>query len=136
MASTCSYCGEEVERYKATLVSWMDRGIYCFCSTKCRLEYFFSRLNSRICAREGCDNEVPKVNRMLCLNCYLRADTFGEANICFTGRDKARWQRKERALIKRIEGQIRVFSSKNMTQAELRALVPSIQKGERKRPRG
>jgi ribosomal protein L24E len=136
MASACDYCGEEVERYRAILVHWMDRGIHCFCSTTCRHEYFFLTLNSRTCAREGCDNKVPKANRMLCLNCYLRADTFGETVICFTNREKGNWQRKERELINRLEGHIRVFSSKNMTQAELRALVPSIQKGERKHSRG
>lgn len=82
---------------------------------------------NRFCAREVCNNRVPKVNRMLCLHCYQRGDNLEESDLYFTERDNAHWQQKKNELINRIEGQVRVFSAQNMTQEELHSLVPSLQ---------
>jgi hypothetical protein len=45
--------------------------------------------------------------------------SFGEA-------ERAHWERIEQALHRRIEEKVRVYSSKDMSQEELRALVPSM----------
>jgi hypothetical protein len=84
---------------------------------------------NRVCAREVCNNRVPKVNRMLCLHCYQKGDYLAESDLCFAERDNAHWQQKKNELINRIEGKVRIYSNQNMTQKELRALVPSL-KGE------
>jgi hypothetical protein len=63
---------------------------------------------------------------MLCAICYLQGDNLGEQNVViFDSRSKAHWERKEKAIIKRLEGQVRVYSAQNMTQKELSSLVPS-----------
>ena len=41
--------------------------------------------------------------------------------------ERAHWEGLERELHGRIEGNVRIYSSKDMTQEELRSLVPSLQ---------
>ena len=79
-----------------------------------------------MCAREGCYRRVPNENRMLCASCYLQGDNYGEHEVViFDSKSRAHWQKKEKEIIKRLEGQVRVYSAKNMTQEELSSLVPS-----------
>jgi len=101
--------------------------MYLFCSRNCRDLYGFRELTQRICAREACSNRVPKGNRMLCLNCYQKGENFGEADTYFDETERARWERAERSLLKRITGQVRIFRAEDIAQEELRALVPSVQ---------
>lgn len=64
---------------------------------------------------------------MLCLNCYQKGENFGEADTYFDETERARWERAERSLLKRISGQVRIFRAEDIAQEELRALVPSVQ---------
>ena len=41
--------------------------------------------------------------------------------------ERAHWEWMQYALLRRIEEQIKVYSYQNMTQEELRSLVPSLQ---------
>jgi hypothetical protein len=45
----------------------------------------------------------------------------------FNEAERAHWERQVRELRGRIEGNVRIYSSKDMTQEELRSLVPSLQ---------
>ena len=47
----------------------------------------------------------------------------------FDDKERAHWEWMQYALLRRIEEQVKVYSSQNMTEEELRALVPSL-KGE------
>ena len=64
---------------------------------------------------------------MLCLNCYQKGENLGEADTYFDETERARWERAERSLLKRITGQVRIFRAEDIAQEELRALVPSVQ---------
>jgi len=69
---------------------------------------------------------VPRENRMLCAICYLQGDNYGEREVViFDTSSRAHWERKEQEIMKRLEGQVRVYSAQNMTQKELSSLVPS-----------
>ncbi|UCG11916.1 MAG: hypothetical protein JSU72_15565 [Deltaproteobacteria bacterium] len=100
---------------------------YFFCSVRCKDNYVHPNLTNRICAREGCGNRVPEGNRMLCLECHIRGDNLREPSTWFDETDRALWESGNKAMLKRLEEQVRVFSSDDMTQEELRALVPSLQ---------
>jgi hypothetical protein len=52
----------------------------------------------------------------------------GEPNICVDVEERARWNKAEQTVLKRLEGQVRVYSAQNMTQQELSSLVPSQNK--------
>jgi uncharacterized protein (UPF0262 family) len=62
---------------------------------------------------------------MLCAICYQIGDSISEQNICIDEEERARWNKAEQTLLKRLEGQVRVYSAQNMTQQELSSLVPS-----------
>ena len=125
MKSACLRCGTNFTWEKATVVGWIGDKLYSFCSTNCRHAFLYPKLSNLICAREGCYRRVPKANRMLCAVCYQTGDSMGEPNICFNEEERARWNTAEQTVLKRLEGQVRVYSAQNMTQQELSSLVPS-----------
>ena len=127
MRSACTQCGEKFGWNKPTMVAWIGKEHFVFCSSKCRQEFLYPKRTNRFCVREVCNNTVPKVNRMLCLHCYQRGDNLAESDLCFTERDNAHWQQKKNELINRIEGKVRIYSAQDMTQEELLSLVPSLQ---------
>ncbi|UCG12417.1 MAG: hypothetical protein JSU72_18285 [Deltaproteobacteria bacterium] len=45
-------------------------------------------------------------------------------------RDRIDWGRREQAIKVRIQDKVRVYGAQDMTQEELRALVPSLQRNE------
>ncbi|NIQ89595.1 MAG: hypothetical protein GWN93_11305 [Deltaproteobacteria bacterium] len=45
----------------------------------------------------------------------------------FSDEERAHWEWMQYALLRRIEEQVKVYSAQNMTQEELRSLVPSLQ---------
>ena len=100
---------------------------YLFCSIRCKITFANLRVSNRICARELCKNKVPEGNRILCQDCYQAGNELREPGTWFDKTDHVRWEHGKQAVIKRIEGQVRVFSARDMTQEELRALVPSLQ---------
>ena len=128
MKSACLQCGTDFTREKPTVVAWIGYKLYSFCSTNCRHAFLYLKLSSPICAREGCYRRVPKANRMLCAVCYQIGDSIGEPNICVDAEERARWNKAEQTVLKRLEGQVRVYSAQNMTQQELSSLVPSQNK--------
>jgi uncharacterized protein (UPF0262 family) len=65
---------------------------------------------------------------MLCAICYQIGDSISVQNICIDEEERARWNKAEQTLLKRLEGQVRVYSAQNMTQQELSSLVPSQNK--------
>jgi len=64
---------------------------------------------------------------MLCSSCHQQGTHLGEPGVSFGEAERAHWERMERELHGRIEGRIRIYSTQDMTQEELRALVPSLQ---------
>jgi hypothetical protein len=66
---------------------------------------------------------------MLCPSCYQKGNHLGEIEVSFSDAERAHWEWVQKALLRRIGEQVRVYSYQNMTQEELRALVPSL-KGE------
>jgi YHS domain-containing protein len=126
MNSVCLQCGDHFHWDKPMKANRRGRELYSFCSTKCRHEFLNPKLSNLACAREGCYRRVPKENRMLCTICYLQGDNLGEHHVViFDSKSRAHWERKEKAIIRRLEGQVRVYSAQNMTQQELSSLVPS-----------
>jgi hypothetical protein len=69
---------------------------------------------------------VPEENRMLCSSCHKRENHLAESEASFDEAERAHWERLERELHGRIEGNVRIYSSEDMTQEELRSLVPSL----------
>jgi hypothetical protein len=69
---------------------------------------------------------VPEGNRMLCSACHKRGNHLEESEASLDEAERARWERLERELHGRIEGNVRIYSSDDMTQEELRSLVPSL----------
>jgi len=129
MKSACLHCGTNFNWEKPTAVAWIGEKLLSFCSTKCRHTFLYPQLSNPICAREGCYRRVPKDNRMLCSICYLQGDNCGEQEVViFDTSSRAHWERKEKEIIKRLEGRVRVYSAKRMTQQELSSLVPSQNK--------
>jgi hypothetical protein len=64
---------------------------------------------------------------MLCSTCHEQGDHLAEFEVSFDEAERVHWERLERELHGRIEGNIRIYSSEDMTQEELRSLVPSLQ---------
>ena len=64
---------------------------------------------------------------MLCSNCHKKGKHLGEPEVSFDEAERAHWEKMERELHGRIERRIRIYSSRDMTQEELRSLVPSLQ---------
>jgi hypothetical protein len=64
---------------------------------------------------------------MLCYNCHQKGKHLGEPEVSFGEAERAHWKRMERELHGRIEERIRIYSAQDLTQEELRALVPSLQ---------
>jgi hypothetical protein len=125
MKSVCLQCGTNFDWEKPTVVAWIGEKLFSFCSTKCRHAFLYPNLFNPICAREGCYRRVPKENRMLCTVCYQLGDSISEPNICVDEEERARWNKAEQNILKRLERQVRVYSAENMTQQELSSLVPS-----------
>ena len=102
---------------------WM----HFFCSEVCRNNYAYQKLTNRTCSRDGCNNRVPERNKMLCLDCYHNEANIGEpAAFLLDAIGRTVWEQRERAIKLRIEEKVRVYSAQEMTQEELRALVPSL----------
>ena len=64
---------------------------------------------------------------MLCSNCHQQGNHLGEPEVSFDEAERAHWERMDRALHGLIEGRIQSYSSQDMSQEELRSLVPSLQ---------
>jgi hypothetical protein len=60
----------------------------------------------------------------------------GESDVFLDGEGKRKWMRREEALKREIRRRIRVFTPQNMSQEELRALVPSLQEQHLPHPAG
>jgi hypothetical protein len=63
---------------------------------------------------------------MLCSACHKRGNHLAEPEASLDETERAHWERLERELRGRIEGNVRIYSSDDMTQEELRFLVPSL----------
>lgn len=96
------------------------------CCNRCRKASNYQRLTDRICAREGCTRRVPKGNRLLCMECFHNGDSLREPVDRFNESENGRLERGSEAARLRLESQVRVYSAKDMTQEELRSLVPSL----------
>ncbi len=127
MNLACSYCEESLVGNEPFVTVLSGELMHLFCSTKCRDLYGVATQPHRICAREGCKNKVPKVNRMLCHHCHQKGSNFGEVDPSFDEKERAHWKQAEQALLNRINAQVRVFKARDMSQKDLRALVPSLQ---------
>ena len=109
------------------MVAWIGKEHYAFCSSKCRQQFLYPKRSNRVCAREVCNNRVPEANRMLCPSCYKKGNHLGETEVSLNATERAHWEWMQDALLRRIEEQVKVYSYQNMTQEELRSLVPSLQ---------
>jgi hypothetical protein len=127
MNISCTYCKEPLTQSGEAITVCSIERMYLFCSIRCRNLYGFKKRTNRICSREVCNNRVPEANRMLCPSCYQRGNHLGETEGSFSDTERAHWEWMEYALLRRIEEQVKVYSAQNMTQEELRMLVPSLQ---------
>ena len=127
MNISCAYCNKPLTRGREVVTVCSYNRMYLFCTIGCRDLYGFRKLTNRICAREGCNNRVPEGNRMLCSTCHEQGDHLAEFEVSFDEAERVHWERLERELHGRIEGNIRIYSCEDMTQEELRSLVPSLQ---------
>jgi hypothetical protein len=127
MNISCAYCNKPLSQFRHAVTVCSGGQLYLFCSIGCRDLNGFKKLTNRICAREGCNNRVPERDRMLCFNCHKRGNHLADSELSFGEAERAHWQRLERELHGRIEGNIRIYSSQDMTQEELRSLMPSLQ---------
>ena len=99
MNNSCACCNKPFAQFKHAVTVCSGWRLYLFCSNGCRDLYDgFRKLTNRA------ESEA----------------SLGEA-------ERAHWERLERELHGRIEGNIRIYSSQDMTQEELRSLVPSLQ---------
>jgi len=127
MNISCAYCKEPLTQSGEAITVCSGERMYLFCSIGCRDLYGFKKLTNRICSREVCNNRVPERNRMLCFSCHQKGNHLGEPEVSFGEAERAHLARMERELHRRIQGRVRVYSSQDMTQGELRSLVPSLQ---------
>jgi hypothetical protein len=128
MNNSCAYCNKPFAQFKHAVTVCSGGRLYLFCSNGCRDLYDgFKKLTNRICTREGCNNRVPEGNRMLCSTCHKRGNHLAESEASLDEAERAHWERLERELHGRIEGNVRIYSSQDMTQEELSSLVPSLQ---------
>jgi hypothetical protein len=126
MHISCAYCKEPLTQSGEAITVCGGERMYLFCSIGCRDLYGFKKLTNRICSREVCNNRVSEANRMLCPGCYQRGNHLGETEVSFSDEERAHWEWMQYALLRRIEEQVKVYRSQNMTQEELRSLVPSL----------
>ena len=127
MNISCSYCNKPLTQGGKAITVCRGEQLYLFCSIGCRDLYGLRKPTDRICAREVCRNRVPAGNRMLCSHCHKKGTHLGEPDVSFGEAERAHWERMERELHGRIEERIRIYSTQDMTQEELRSLVPSLQ---------
>jgi len=127
MSISCAYCNKPIAQFKHAVTVCRGGRLYLFCTIACRDLSGFRKLTNRICTREGCNHRVPEGNRMLCSTCHEEGNHLAEPEVSFDEAERAHWERLERELHGRIEGNIRIYSSQDMTQEELRSLVPSLQ---------
>jgi len=125
MNISCAYCKEPLTQGGEAITVCSGERMYLFCGIGCRDG--FRKLTNRICAKEVCNNRVPEGNRMLCSNCHQKGNHLGEPEVSFDEAERAHWERTDRELHGRIEGRIQIYSSQDMSQEELRSLVPSLQ---------
>ena len=127
MSTVCTKCGSELGSDKPPEIFNIGEEAYSFCGVKCVTEFIYPKLTKRICAREGCNRKVPEDNRFLCEQCFDQGDNIGESDVAiFYTENKANWKEREQQILERIRGKVRVYSSRDMTQEELRELVPSL----------
>jgi len=126
MTVSCPYCNKSLARAEQVVTVCSGNRVYFFCSIGCRDLFGFRKPTDRICAREVCTNRVPEGNRMLCSHCHQKGNHLGEPEVSFGKSENLHWQSMERKLQGQIKGRIRIYSSQDMTQEELRALVPSL----------
>jgi len=127
MNISCSYCKKRLTQSGQAITVCNGERMYLFCSIRCRNLYGFKKLTNRICSREVCNNRVPGASRMLCPSRYQRGNHLGETDVSFSDEERAHWEWMHYALLRRIEEQVKVYSAQNMTQEQLRSLVPSLQ---------
>ena len=127
MNISCAYCKEPLTQSGEAITVCSGERMYLFCSIRCRNLYGFKKLTNRICAREVCNNRVPEANRMLCPGCYQRGNHLGETEVSFNDTERAHWVLMHYALLRRIKDHEKVYNAQNLTQEELRSLVPSLQ---------
>lgn len=127
MSNPCACCNKPFAQFKHAVTVCSGERLYLFCTIVCRDLNGFKKLTNRICTREGCNNRVPEGNRMLCSTCYERGNHLAEPEASLEEAERAHWERLERELRGRIEGNVLIYSSQDMTQEELRSLVPSLQ---------
>ena len=129
MNNSCAYYNKSSAQFKHAVKVCSGGRLYWFCSHGCRDLYDgFRKLTNRICTREGCNNRVPEENRMLCSACHKRGNHLAKPEASLDEAERAHWARLERELHGRVEGNVRIYSTQDMTQEELSALVPSLQK--------
>ena len=112
--------------------TWEDS----FCSIRCRKKFFSTKLTNRICSRDGCNRRVPEKNRLLCKECFHNGDSLTEPIARFGESDNLRLEQGSEAARLRLAAKVRVYSARNMTQEELRSLVPSLREKARRKPEG
>jgi len=125
----CLECKRPFGPDKVMLTVFRREWTHFFCSGPCKDNYAYPKLTNRTCSREGCNNKVPEGNRMLCLHCYHNEANLGERIAWLNATMRAAWEQREEAIRLRILEKVRVYSAQDMTQQELRALVPSLQEG-------
>ena len=126
MSISCAYCNKSLSQFKHAVTVCSGEQLYLFCSIGCRDLNGFRQQTNRICTRGGCNNRVPEGNRMLCATCHEEGNHLAESEAFFDEAERAHWERLERELHGRIEGNVRIYSSQDMSQEELRSLVPSL----------
>ena len=126
--SVCLECRRSFGTNELSPPAFRREWMHFFCSETCRDIYAHQRLTNRTCSREECNNKVPEENRMLCLDCYNNETNIGErVAFLLDAKGRAVWEEREQAIRLRIREKVIVYSAQDMTQEELRALVPSQQ---------
>jgi hypothetical protein len=64
---------------------------------------------------------------MLCSSCHKEGNYLPEPEVSFDEKERAHWETMERKIHRRIAEGIRIYNSQDMSQEELRTLVPSLQ---------
>jgi len=64
---------------------------------------------------------------MLCSTCHEEGNYLAEPEVSFDEAERAHWEKMERKLYRRIAERTRIYNSQDMSQEELRTLVPSLQ---------
>jgi len=64
---------------------------------------------------------------MLCSTCHEEGNNLARPEVSFDEVERAHWEKMERKIHRRIAERIRIYNSQDMSQEELRTLVPSLQ---------